>query len=160
MSAYRLQGLVKDVAHLVLKVLSGDKRVQEVETILSLESDDLAASASDVGIDVKGLPEMVNGCGTGHGTYVQEDTDVRLKDGTESVEEPAMRVDLFLILFLETENDLDWTCATLCAFKTEFRGDGYLGRVLVNVGGLSKGEKNEQGRLRSVEGQDILLACC
>jgi len=48
---------------------------------------------------------MVSRRGPWHGTDIKEDTDIGLEDGTESIEEPAMRVDLLLILLFET-NDL------------------------------------------------------
>lgn len=34
---------------------------------------------------------------------------VRIQKGTECVEEPAMTVELLLVLFLQAEQDLNWT---------------------------------------------------
>ena len=51
---------------------------------------------------------MVNAGGTRHGTDVEENADVWLKDWTESVEEPSMGIDLFLILRFQHKNYLDW----------------------------------------------------
>jgi hypothetical protein len=44
---------------------------------------------------------------TGFGSYIEEDTDVWLEDGSEGVEEPPVRVDFFLVFFFEAEDDLD-----------------------------------------------------
>lgn len=45
---------------------------------------------------------MVDGGRAGLGSYVEEDTDIRLEDGSESVEEPSVRVDLSLTELCES----------------------------------------------------------
>ena len=55
---------------------------------------------------------MINRSGSGHGSDIDKNANVGLEDGTEGVEEPTMRVDLFLILFLQTEQNLDGDMAT------------------------------------------------
>lgn len=51
---------------------------------------------------------MIDGGTGGAGTGVDEDADVGIKDTTESLEEPAVRIDLLLIAFFETEDHLHW----------------------------------------------------
>ena len=92
--------------------------------VLALESDDLATSAAHVRIDVEGLPQMVDGGRTRHGTDVQQHADVRLQKGTKRVEEPAVRVDLLLVLLLETEDNLDGYQTLLGALDLVGRRDG------------------------------------
>jgi len=43
-----------------------------------------------------------------HSTDVKEDTEIGLKDGYKCMKDPAMRVDLRLILLFETEDNLNW----------------------------------------------------
>ena len=59
-----------------------------------------------------------------HGTHIEENTDVGLEDGAKGVEEPSMRVDFLLVLFLETEYDLDGYDAFFCAFDFKAGVDG------------------------------------
>lgn len=49
---------------------------------------------------------MVNRGGSRHSPDVDKNANVGLEDGSEGVEEPTVRVDLFLILFLQTEQNL------------------------------------------------------
>ncbi|HEV7737022.1 MAG TPA: hypothetical protein VGO47_06570 [Chlamydiales bacterium] len=49
-----------------------------------MECDDFSTRAADVGVDIEGLPEMVNGRGPGHGADVEQDADVGLEDLSES----------------------------------------------------------------------------
>ena len=67
---------------------------------------------------------MVDTSGPGHGTDVKQYADVRLEDGTERVEEPAVRVDLLLILLLETEDNLDGYQTLLGALDLVGRRNG------------------------------------
>ena len=59
-----------------------------------------------------------------HGTHIKEDADVGLEDGAKGVEEPSMRVDLLLVLFFETKDDLNRYDAFFCAFDFETGVDG------------------------------------
>ena len=72
--------LVEDVAHLVLEILRRDEGIEQVEAPLSFESNDLAAGATDVGVDVEGFPEVVYARRSGLRADVEEDTDVWLRE--------------------------------------------------------------------------------
>lgn len=50
---------------------------------------------------------MIYTRGSRFGSYIEEDTDVRLKYGSEGVEEPSMGVYFFLVLFFEAEYELE-----------------------------------------------------
>ena len=50
---------------------------------------------------------MVYRRGAGHGTDVKEDAEIGLEDGSDSTEEPTVRVNLLLIFLVEAEDDLD-----------------------------------------------------
>ena len=93
--------------HLVFKVLGGNKRVQQILSASSLDRLDLATGSCDVRVEIKDLPELVDRSWSWSGSNIQQDADARVEDGSECIEEPAMRVELFGILFLETEHDLD-----------------------------------------------------
>lgn len=77
---------------------------------------------------------MINTRRAWHRTHIQEDTNIRLEDGSESVEEPSMRVDFLLVLLFEAEDDLDGDYAFFCAFDFHGGGYAYLGCVFVDVG--------------------------
>jgi hypothetical protein len=70
-----LKRLVEDIAHLVLKVLRRDERVDEVSPKHALERDNLAARAADRRIDVERFPQVIDAVGTGLRADVEEDTD-------------------------------------------------------------------------------------
>jgi hypothetical protein len=102
-----LKGLVQDIAHLVFEVLRGDERVDQVDAELAFEGNDLAARAADIRVDVERLPEVVDRRRAGHGPHVKQHADVGFEHGPEGVEEPAVRVDLLLVLFFQAEDNLD-----------------------------------------------------
>lgn len=114
--------------------MSCDEGVEEVGAVFAFECDDFAAGSAYVGVDVECFPEVIYGGGTRHGTDVEENADVGLEDRTKSVEEPSVGVDLFLILFFETEDDLNGDDALFGSFDFERGSDGYLNGVFVNVG--------------------------
>jgi len=124
---HTLQRLIQDIAHLVLEILGCDEWVDEIYAEFAFESDDLAAGTAYVGVYVEGFPEVVDGCGAGHSANVEQDTDVGLEDGAEGVEEPPVRIDLFLIFFFEAEDDLDWDDAAFVAFQFKSGSYGDLG---------------------------------
>ena len=64
---------------------------------------------------------MVNRSGPGHSSDIDKNANVGLEDGTEGVEEPTMRVDLFLVLLLQTEQNLDWDVTTFVSLDGERR---------------------------------------
>ncbi|RUS16119.1 hypothetical protein BC938DRAFT_476698 [Jimgerdemannia flammicorona] len=98
-SKYGLERFVENVGHLVLKVLGGDKRGNEVDAAGAGHGADLAAGSANVVVDVEGFPEVINGSTARAGADVEEDADVRLENRAEGVKEPAVGVDLLLILF-------------------------------------------------------------
>ncbi|RDA85125.1 hypothetical protein CP532_1559 [Ophiocordyceps camponoti-leonardi (nom. inval.)] len=120
-----LERLVEDVAHLVLKVLRRHQRVQKVRPQLALHRLDLAAGAGHVGV--------VEGVAPRSRADVEEDADVGVERLTEGVEEPAVRVELALVLLLETEDDLTRYDALLCALEAQVGVERYLRRILVHV---------------------------
>jgi hypothetical protein len=132
-----LKRFVEDIGHLVFKVLSGNEGVEEVDSILALEGNDLAAGTANVVVDSNAFPMMVNRRWSWNGTNIKEDTDIGLEDGSESVEEPAVRVDFPLIFLFETEDNLDGDDTFFGSFDFECGSDGYLGSVLIYVSGYS-----------------------
>ena len=69
------------------------------------------------------------------GTDVEQDADVGVERLSEGVEEPPMRVQLFLVLLLETENHLARHDALLGALEPKVRVKTDLRGILVYVGG-------------------------
>ncbi|RUS32050.1 hypothetical protein BC938DRAFT_476390 [Jimgerdemannia flammicorona] len=126
-----LEGLVKNVGHLILKVLGRDERVQKIDTGGTSQGTDFTASTGDIGVDVEGLPQVIDGGVTGPRTDIEQDTDVGLDDGTKGLEEPTMGVDFLGILLLQTEHDLDGDDVFVRTLEFELGVDGELRRVLV-----------------------------
>lgn len=65
---------------------------------------------------------MINRSGSRHSSDIDKNANVGLEDRTEGVEEPAMRVDLFLVLLLQAEYNLHRDMATLRPLDTEGGG--------------------------------------
>ena len=111
--------------------------------VFSLQSNDLTAGTTDVRIDIKCLPQVIDRSGSRHGSDVNKDANVGLEDGTESVEEPTMRVDLFLVLFLQAEQDLYGNMATFGPLDIEVgRIDGHWGTRIQFYGNRRKTKKD------------------
>ena len=129
----RLERLVEDVAHLVLEVLRRDQRVDEL--LAGAQHDlDLAAGAAAHRLEIEGLPELVDRVLAGLGAGVDEHADVRFKDRAEGLEEPAVAVDLLLILFFQAEQHLHGRGALgLELHQLALQVQAHLRRVLVNV---------------------------
>ena len=66
---------------------------------------------------------MVDRARAGPGANVQKDANVWLKNRSKGIEEPSVRVDLLLILLLETEDNLHRYDSLLCAFDLIRLGD-------------------------------------
>ena len=132
-----LERLVQDVADLVLEVLGGDERVDQLLPALAQHGVDLAAGAAEVLVVVESLPEREQRLGPGLGAGVEQDDDLGVQDAAEGVEEPAMRVDLLAVLLLEAEEHLHRRqgvgAVGLRPDQLLVRGDGELGRVLEHV---------------------------
>lgn len=125
--------LVENVTHLVLKVLSGDERVDQVLAARAQHGLDLTAGAGAHGLEIEGLPQMVDGATTGLGTSIDEHADIGIQNATKGLEEPTMRVDLLLVLFLETEQHLNGLLLGDELDDIVLDGHADLGRVLVNM---------------------------
>lgn len=97
------------------------QRVDQILTKLALQCDDLSARTADVRVYVERLPEVIDRGRTWPRAYVEQYAHIRLQDGPKGVEEPAVRVDLLLILLLETENDLNGNDAFVRRFNLEGR---------------------------------------
>ena len=97
---------------------SGSKRTEVVEQFLSifaLKDDYLATGATYIRVDVECLPKVVDRGRARSCANVQKDANIRLENRSKGIEEPAMRVDLLLILLLETEDNLHRDDSLLCA---------------------------------------------
>jgi hypothetical protein len=70
-----LEGLVEDVGHLVLEVLSSNEGVQEA---LATHGVDLAGATTEVVVVVERLPEVVDGLVAGLGASIDEDANFGL----------------------------------------------------------------------------------
>jgi hypothetical protein len=68
---------------------------------------DFTAASSEIGVVVKRLPQVVDGFASRFGTGIDEYTDFRLKYFTNTIEKPSMGIDLFLVLGLQDQDDLD-----------------------------------------------------
>ena len=60
---------------------------------------------------------MINRAGSRHRTDVQKHANVRLKNRSERVEEPAVRIDLLLVFLLQAKDDLHGDNSFLRAFN-------------------------------------------
>jgi len=94
--------------------------------VFSLQSDDFTTGTTDVGVDIECLPQVINRGGPGHSPDINKNANVGLEDRSKGVEEPTMRVDLFLVFLFQTEQDLDWDVTAFGPLNGE-RGriDGY-----------------------------------
>jgi hypothetical protein len=116
---HTLQRLVQDVGQLVLKVLRGHEGVEKVSPPFSFHGLNLSTGAGYVGVGVERLPQVVQRCTSGPGADIEEDTHVRVKRFAKRVEEPAVRVELLLVLLLETEDHLAGHDALLGTLELE-----------------------------------------
>ena len=99
------------------------KRVEQLATTLNHGVDFTTASAK-VRVVVKGLPQVVDRLAGGLSTRIDENTNLGLRRGLRAgrsiksltthlkhaangIEQPSVRVDLFLVLSLDDQNDLD-----------------------------------------------------
>ena len=69
---------------------------------------------------------MIDTRWTWHSTRIQENTNVGFENGTESVEEPSMGIDFFLVFFFETEDDLNRDDSLFRSFDFQVGIDGDL----------------------------------
>lgn len=128
-----LQWLIQDIRHLVLEVLGGDEWVEQVDSPLALHSLDFTTSSRDVGVGVEGLPEVVQRVAARLRTDVEQDAHIRVQGLSERVETPTMRVELLVVLLLETEDHLARDDALLCALELEVGVERDLGGILVHM---------------------------
>ena len=66
---------------------------------------------------------MINRAPSGHRTDVQKHANARLKTLSKRVEEPALRIDLLLVFFLQAKDDLHGDNSVLRAFNLVSWGD-------------------------------------
>lgn len=95
---------------------------------------DFTTGATAHGLHVKSLPQMVDRILSGFCSCIQKNADVGVQHATECLEEPTVRVDLFLVLFLQAEDHLHRDRAALQRDVLAFQFHGHLSGVLVNVG--------------------------
>ncbi len=143
-----IQRFVEDVGHLVLKVLSSHcdvkqkvkkkegicernwrqtERVYELLPVCAFEGDNFTASATDIGVDVERLPEMINRARTRLCTDIEQDANIGLENRAKGVKEPTMGIDLLLVFLLETKDDLHGNNAFLRSFELVGRRNGDCG---------------------------------
>ena len=63
--------------------------IKELLHVFTLEGDDFSTSTPDIRVDVERLP-FINRAGARHGTDIQKNANVRLKNGSKRIEEPAV----------------------------------------------------------------------
>ena len=76
------------------------ERIPKLLPVFAVEGNNFTASTANIRADVKRLPEMIDRAGARHGSNIEEDANVRLKNGPKHIEEPAMRIDLLLAFLL------------------------------------------------------------
>jgi hypothetical protein len=94
--------------HLVLKILSGHQRIPQQLSRGTQHSFYFPTSTRALGIHVKSFPQVVDAISAWPRPSINQDTDVRVQHRSKGLEEPSVRVDLLLILFLEAEEYLNW----------------------------------------------------
>lgn len=98
--------------------------------IFSLQSNDLTAGSTNVRVDIECLPQVINRSGSGHSSDIDKNANVGLKNRAKGVKKPTMRIDLFLVLLLQTEYNLHRDIATFGSLNVECRRiDGNWGAV-------------------------------
>jgi hypothetical protein len=100
------------------------KRIHKLLPIFAFKGDDFTASATDIGVDVERLPEMINRAWTRHRTDVEQDANIGLENGAKGVKEPTVGVDLLLVFLFETKDDLHRHNTFLRAFNLVRRRNG------------------------------------
>ncbi|KAI6748718.1 hypothetical protein HG531_007665 [Fusarium graminearum] len=126
--------LIKNVAHLVLKILSSDQWVQKVPSTSTQHSLDLTTGTTAHGLQIERLPEMVNGASARSCTSIEKNTNVGVQDSAESVKEPSVRVDLLSVLLLQAEEHLDRLASVNKLYNIVLDLEMGLRGVLVNMG--------------------------
>ena len=99
------------------------ERVKQRLSKFTLKGDDLATGTTYIRVNVECLPKMVDRARARSRADVQKDANVRLKNRSKCIEEPAVRIDLLLILLLETEYNLHRDDSLLCALDLIGLGD-------------------------------------
>ena len=77
--------LTENVRHFVLEVLRGDKWVQKLPTTLKHRVD-LATAASEVGVIVEGLPQVIDRLAAGLRTSINKNTNLGLNGNRKKTE--------------------------------------------------------------------------
>ena len=109
------------------------KRIQESEPTLALVHRDLPTRTRDVRVHVERLPQVVDALILRARPDVQQDAYVRLQHRPERVEEPPMRVDLFLVTLFHAKYDLGGNDAFFESFEFQITIHRKLCGELVNM---------------------------
>lgn len=128
----RLQRLVQDIAHLVLKILSRNERVEELFAVLQ-HGLDLTTGTCAHRLDIESLPQLVDRIAARLCSSIDEHTDIGFQYSAEGLEEPSVGVDLLLILLLQAEEHLDWSIAALDLDNAFLDFEIHLRGVLVDM---------------------------
>jgi hypothetical protein len=103
------------------------ERIYELLPVCAFEGDNFTASATDIGVDVERLPEMINRARARLCTDIEQDANIGLENGAKGVKEPTMGIDLLLVFLLETKDDLHGNNAFLRPFELVGRRNGDCG---------------------------------
>jgi hypothetical protein len=76
------------------------ERIPKLFPVFAFKGNNFTASTTNIRADVKCLPEMIDRARARHGSNIEKDTNVRLKNGPKHVEELAMGIDLLLAFLL------------------------------------------------------------
>jgi hypothetical protein len=101
-----LQRLVENVGDLVLEVLRGHERVDQVPPSFTQHGVDFTTRTTQILVVVEGFPQSQERLGTGFRTGIEQDTDFRVQNAAERVEQPTVGVDLLAVLLFQTEDHL------------------------------------------------------
>ena len=101
-----LQWLIQDVTDLIFEVLGRDEWVNEVFPALTQHGMNFTASSAKILIIIEGLPQCKERLRSRLSPSIEKDTHLRIEDSSKSIEKPSMRINLFAVLLLETENHL------------------------------------------------------
>ena len=101
-----LQGLVQDVTDLVLEVLRGHQRIDQIAPPFPQHGVDFTTGATQVLVVVEGLPESQQGLVARLGTGIQQDDHFGIENAAKAIEQPSVRVDFLAVLLLQAEHHL------------------------------------------------------
>lgn len=83
--------------------MTGDKWVEKMDARWASHGTDFTTGPTDICMEIKCLPEAIDGLRSWSCADIKQHTDIGLDNRTECLEEPSMRIDFTLILFLDTK---------------------------------------------------------